>query len=229
VDAQFHEARLDESPDAAAEAFEALQAEVRRVREVVEGLPAALEPIDTKDYAPTLGAIAKSLAAIEQHPALRLTPEAFVAQLRQVRETAQEQGRRELTGAAQRLDAASAAMERLVAGERGARQQDKWLAITGAVAAVGGVLLWVALSGPIARAMPAAWHVPETMAAATLHLDRWNAGARLMASADPRTWAEITSSVELVRKNQTALDVCRRAAARTGKPQRCVMVVAPVN
>jgi hypothetical protein len=216
-----------EAPDAAAEAFEALQAEVRRVREVVEGLPAALEPIDTKDYAPTLGAIAKSLAAIEQHPALRLTPEGFVAQLRQVSATAQEHGRRELTGAVQRVDAAAREMECLVAGERGARQQEKWLAITAGVAAMGGVLLWVALSGPIARALPAAWHVPETMAAATLHLDRWDGGARLMASADPRTWAEITNSVELTRKNQGALDACRRAGARTGKFQRCVILAAP--
>jgi integrase len=65
-----------------AQAFEDLRAEVSVLRRAVEALPGAWEDSRPPDYAPSLGTIAKGLAAvdnrlagIETHPALRLTPE----------------------------------------------------------------------------------------------------------------------------------------------------------
>lgn len=60
----------EEPEDAAAEAFEALRAEVIQLRAGVESLSAAIQGQASPDYTPTLGAIAKSLAAVEGHPAL---------------------------------------------------------------------------------------------------------------------------------------------------------------
>ena len=85
----------DEPQDAAAEAFEAFRAEVAQLRTVLDGLPTT-----APDYSPTLAASAQSLASMEAHPALRLTPDALASQVRQASEAAQQQGRRELANAA---------------------------------------------------------------------------------------------------------------------------------
>ena len=207
--------------DDPAAAFEALRAEVAQVRAALDGRASA-----GPDYSPTLAAIAKSLAAIEAHPALRSTPEAFANQVRQASEALQQQGRRELASAVQRVDAAGAELERLAERQRTGREQVRQVAIMTAGGAVVGVIVWVCFSGPIARALPASWNVPERMAAATLRLDRWEAGARLMARANPQGWARLAQAAELDRTNRAALDDCRRAAARTARTQRCAVVVA---
>jgi hypothetical protein len=209
-----------EPQDAAAEAFEALKEEVAGVRAVLEGLPTT-----APDYSPTLAAIAQSLAAMEAHPALRLTPDALASQVRQASEAAQQQGRRELANAVQRVDAAGADLERLAARQRTGREQIRQVAIMAGVGALAGVIVWVCFSGPIARALPAGWSVPERMAAATLNLDRWDAGARLMQSDNPQSWVRIVEGEKLERENRAALENCWGAAKRMGKAQRCNVMV----
>ena len=213
----------DEAPgaeprDAAAEAFEALRAEVAQLR-------TALERLAPPDYSPTLAAIAQSLAAMEAHPALRLTPQDLASQVRQASEAAQQQGRRELANAVQRVDAAGADLERLAERQRTGREQVRQIAIMTAAGAVAGVIVWVCFSGPIARALPAGWSVPEKMAAATLNLDRWDTGARLMQSDNPQGWAQVAVGAKLERENRPALEDCWREATRTGKAQRCTVSV----
>lgn len=69
--------------DDAARAFGALQAEVATLRQAVEALPAIVEGATrATDYTPTLGAVVKVLTqvearivAIQDHPALKMTPE----------------------------------------------------------------------------------------------------------------------------------------------------------
>jgi hypothetical protein len=212
----------EETQDAAAEAFEALRAEVAQLRAALEGLPTT-----APDYSPTLAAIAQSLAAMEAHPALRLTPQDFASQVRQASETTQQQSRRELANAVQRVDAAGAELERLAEHQRAGREQVRQVAIMTGVGAVAGIIVWVCLSGPIARALPAGWSAPERMAAATLHLDRWAAGAQLMQSDNPQGWAQIVAGAKLERENPAALEACRSTATRTGKAQRCLVNVAP--
>ena len=215
------EAHGAEPQDAAAEAFEALRAEVAQLRTALEGLPTT-----APDYSPTLAAIAQSLAAMEAHPALRLTPQDLASQVRQASEAAQQQGRRELASAVQRVDAAGVELERLAERQRTGREQVRQVAIMTAVGAVAGVVVWVCVSGPIARALPAGWSVPEKMAAAALNLDRWDAGARLMQSENPQGWAQVAEGAKLERENRPALEACWRAATLTGKAQRCAVSVA---
>ena len=211
----------DEPQDAAAEAFEALRAEVGQLRAVLEGLPTT-----APDYSPTLAAIAQSLTTKEAHPALRLTPDALASQVRQASEATQQQGRRELANAVQRVDAASADLERLAERQRTGREQVRQVAIMTAVGAVAGVIVWVCFSGPIVRALPAGWGVPEKMAAATLNVDRWDAGALLMQSDNPQGWAQVMVGAKLERENRPALEACWAAAEKASKAQRCVVNVA---
>jgi hypothetical protein len=145
-------------------AFEALRAEVAALRTSLGD--GAGRPVP--DYAPTLGKMAASPAKIEAHPALQLTPEAFAYNVRQARDAAQQQGSRDMSAAIQRVDAAGAGLERLTERQRTGREQVRQVAIMTGVGAVAGVVVWVCLSGPIARALPASWSVPEPMAAATL-------------------------------------------------------------
>jgi hypothetical protein len=172
---------MDEDHDALgddpAAAFEALRAEVAALRASLGG-----DGRTVPDYAPTLGKMAGALTQIEAHPALQLTPEAFAYQVRQAREAAQQQGSRELSTAIERVDGAAAELARLVVQQRAGREQNRWLAIVAGTGAVFGVVVWVCFSGPIARTLPANWHVPERMAAATLRLERWEAGGQIMRS-----------------------------------------------
>ncbi|WP_091743335.1 DUF6118 family protein [Phenylobacterium immobile] len=179
-----------------AAAFEALRAEVAELRASVE------QGCDGPDYAPTLGKIAATLAGIEAHPALTLTPEAFASQVRQAREAAQQQGGQALGAVLQRVDAATAELERLAERQRTGREQVRQVAIMTTVGAVFGVVVWVGFSGPIARALPAGWSVPERMAAATLRLNRWEAGARLMQNANPHGWAQLVEASRALDRNR---------------------------
>jgi hypothetical protein len=63
------------------------------------------------------------------------------------------------------------------------------------------------------------------MAAATLRLDRWDAGARLMQSDIPQGWAQVVVGAKLERETRAALEDCWSAATRTGKAQRCAVVL----
>jgi hypothetical protein len=213
------EAHGAEPQDEAAEAFEALRAEVAQLRTALEGLPTT-----TPDYSPTLAAISQSLVAMEAHAALRLTPQDFASQVRQASEAAQQQGRRELSNAVQRVDAAGADLERLAERQRTGREQVRQVAIMTAVGAVAGVIVWVCFSGPVARTLPASWTVPERMAAATLRLDRWDAGGRMMASADPQGWGRIVEASQLEQANRRVLDGCRKDAG-SGGVHHCIVVI----
>lgn len=217
----------DEPEDAAAEAFEALRAEVTQLRAGVEGLSAAIMGQVSADYAPTLGAIAKSLTAIEAHPALQVAPETFAYRLREATELSTQQGRRELGNAVQRVVTAGADLERLASGWRTGREQVRQVAIMTAVGAVAGMVVWVCFSGPIARALPANWNVPERMAAATLRLDRWEAGGKVMQSASSQNWTKIVEAAELEAANREKLTHCRTLVAKSGERQSCTIVMEP--
>jgi hypothetical protein len=169
--------------------------------------------------------MAAALAKIKAHPALQLTPEAFAYQVRQASETARQEGGRQLEHAVQRLSGAAAELERVAVSQRTGREQVRQVSIMTAVGAVAGVIVWVCFSGPIARALPAGWSVPERMAAATLRLDRWGAGARLMASASPQGWARVAEASELEQANRSALDACQAVAGKAGRAQRCTIML----
>lgn len=206
----------DDPQDAATEAFEALRAEVTQLRAGIEGLSAKFQGQDPTDYAPTLGAIAMSLEAIERHPALQADPETYARQSQEANELSAKQRQADLETAVKRG---------LIVGEYRSRKHHKELVIGVVLAAIVGAFMWTIFSGSIFHRLFPNWNLPERMAAATLGLDRWAAGAKLMEGANPQEWARLVDAVDLERANRQVLDKCRTTAVRTGKSQRCTVVL----
>ncbi|MDB5580649.1 MAG: hypothetical protein JWR80_5825 [Bradyrhizobium sp.] len=218
--------------DAATEAFSQLKAEVALLRRAVEGLAAATERAEVPDYAPTLGkmtarleAVEKQVTAMARSPVLSLTPMRVAAEIQSVGAAAHQAARQDWKRAEGSLDNAVRVLGQVVPRPRETALQRRWLMAVGDGGVVAGIALWVGLSGPIARALPDRWQVAERMAAATLNLDRWNAGMRMMVGAGPQEWAKIVAMSAFEDDNRAALEACRQAAAKSGKAQACKVVV----
>jgi hypothetical protein len=209
-----------------AQAFEDLRAEVSELRRALEALPGAWEESRSPDYTPSLGTIAKGLAAvenrlagIEKHPALRLTPE-------QYQQAVAQAGNMLMREAVQKLDRAAQDAERerhRLAGLIGtARKQDEqrhWLLWTGLGALVVGLLV----SPFVAGMLP--FGGDSAVAAVIMKADRWNAGIALMQAGSPDGWRGVADASNLVRVNQEALAACRKAATKAKEEQRCTITV----
>jgi hypothetical protein len=197
------------------------------MRQALQSLPEVLKKIrPTADYTETLGAIAKKLeivgnfmAAIEQHPAIRMAP----AQHQQAIVAA---GEGLITKSVREFDSAKAAaaaerreLAAMIGTMRGQRKQMEWLALTGAVALMVGLLL----SPVAARLLPFGWD--GQIAAFIMNADRWGAGNALMQAQNPAAWRGLMDDFNLVKSNQAALGACRDAAAKTKKEQHCAIVV----
>ncbi|WP_068877447.1 MULTISPECIES: DUF6118 family protein [unclassified Phenylobacterium] len=215
----------EEAQDAAAVAFEQLRAEVAHVRAALEALGPVLRSVKAPDYSPTLGQIVQRLEAIESHPALKVTPDQHRWAVDRAAEAARRSVQQDVQEVFATVGRASSDIRRFAGELRTREQQGKALVYAAVGGLVAGAVLWVLLSGPIARALPASWRVPERMAAATLHLDRWEAGARLMETANPGAWGALVAASRLWRGNHDALDACARSAARAGRTQPCRVVV----
>jgi hypothetical protein len=209
-----------------AQAFEDLRAEVSELRRALEALPGAWEESRPPDYTPSLGTIAKGLAAvdsrlagIEKHPALRLTPE-------QHQQAVAQAGNMLMREAAQKLDRAAQDAERerhqlasLIGTVRKQDEQRNWLLWTGLGALVVGLLV----SPFVAGVLP--FGGDSAVAALIMKADRWNAGIVLMQAASPDGWRGVADASNLVRVNQEALATCREAAVKAKKEQRCTITV----
>lgn len=214
--------------EGAAEAFEALRAEVAQLRAGVEGLSAALKDHAAPDYAPTLGAMAKTLEEIGAHPALQLTPQGYGAEVRAGTEAIRRRLESDVQAAVTTIAHASGEVRRFAGDLRTREQQRTWLIRAGAGGLIAGAVAWALVAGPLARTLPASWRLPERMAAAALGLDRWQAGAQLMRTSDPTRWNGLAVASQLWTDNGATLEGCARSATRTGKDQRCtVTLVAP--
>lgn len=224
MDERLNEVDADEG-DSAAAAFENLRAEVAALRGSIDAFPAAVRDNRPPDYAPTLGAIVKAvqglekrLAAIEAHPAIRLTPEqhgraierAGAAALREAMETF-------------RNEAAAIGLERRQLGQivgaaldqEDQRRRQLWFAGAGAV--VGMILF------PLIAAFAPGGSILAALAAG--EINRWQAGGVLMHAESPEGWQELVSAATLARANADVIRACREAAKKTGKEQKCVIAV----
>ena len=209
-----------------AQAFEDLRAEVSELRLAVAALPGAWEDSRPPDYTPSLGTIAKGLAAvdsrladIEKHPALRLTPE-------QHQQAVAQAGNMLMREAAQKLDRAAQDAERerhqlagLIGTVRKQDEQRNWLLY----AASGALVVGLLVSPFVAGALP--FGGDSAVAAVIMNANRWNAGIALMQAGSPDGWRGLADASNLVRVNQEALAACREAAEKAKKEQRCTITV----
>src|SRR3954469_5635756 len=124
--------REDKQLDDATRAFEDLRAEVVVLRRAVEALGPALKENRAPDYSLTLGQIAKAqatvcehLAAMADHPALRLTPAAFGEQVERAGAEASRRVLRAAGGAAGAFSGASQEAQAMLGSAR-TREAQNW-------------------------------------------------------------------------------------------------------
>jgi hypothetical protein len=209
-----------------AQAFEDLRAEVSELRRAVEALPGAWEDSRPPDYTPSLGTIAKGLAAvdnrlagIEKHPALRLTPEQHQQAVAQAGNTLMREAAQKLDRAAQDAERERHQLAGLIGTVRKQDEQRNWLLW----AASGALVVGLLVSPFVAGVLP--FGGDSAVAAVIMNADRWNAGIALMQAGSPDGWRGLADASNLVRINQEALAACREAAARAKKEQRCTITV----
>ena len=171
-----------------AQAFEALRHELSLLHNAVANLTAARERIPDHTAAldgidRSLGNVRARLAAVEQTPAVSLTPAEMAKQINLAAQTVRVEDRRMLDTARAALDRSAGQIDSVVKRGQAADQQIErqiWCVVAGMLA---GIFVWAVLPGAIARSLPASWHVPEWMAARTMNMDQTDAGKRMIAAA----------------------------------------------
>ncbi|WP_267382416.1 MULTISPECIES: DUF6118 family protein [unclassified Sphingomonas] len=226
-----------EGEDGAAQAFDDLRAEVKLMRRAIERLTAErTEHPEGPDYSETLGVISKNLSATAQRvdalvnsPALALTPHEIGRQILEVGTAGRSEDRRAIAAARQTIEEVATRLDRQLESHVMADEQRRRLRYVaqnvGLIALVMGALLWAILAGPIARAMPASWLLPERMAARSLRMPMWQGGQRLMKAGDAQAFAGVLANNRLAVSNREALKACRKQAAKARKAVRCTIQV----
>ena len=200
--------------DGAAGAFERLRSEVALLRRAVEGLAADIGETPV-DYSPTLAELTEAVAEVNAHtsalgerPLLALAPE-------QLGSLFQIAAAKVLARPVAELEREHAALRQGAEALQAARQFDlrragSWRRTAGLVGggALAAILFWSLLLGPMARALPAAWGVPERLASATMALPPAQAGDQLLRRGDPQGYEALQVVRRLSRSELNALQAC---------------------
>lgn len=171
-----------------AQAFEAVRHELSLLHNAVANLTAARERIPDHTAAldgidRSLGNVRARLAAVEQTPAVSLTPAEMAKQINLAAQAVRAEDRRMLDTARASLDRSAGQIDGVVKrGQAADKQLERqiWCVAAGTLA---GIFVWAVLPGAVARSLPASWHVPEWMAARTMNMDQKGAGERMIAAA----------------------------------------------
>jgi hypothetical protein len=223
----------DQQPDAAAEAFEGVRSELALLRRAVERLAAErAEVSEIPDYSETLGRMAKALNATMQNVGVlakaaedNVAPRYVADRIVAAGTHARDEDRRTIATAGSELKTATRDLQGVVASARRGDEQNRWLMWTGIGGIVAGMLLWAALAGVVARAVPSSWLWPETMAAMSLDMPMWEGGQRMMRAASPDAFANIAAGDRIVTANRKALETCRKRASKLRKVVPCTVSV----
>lgn len=213
----------------AEEAFDHLRGEVALLRRAIEGLladPVKIPPEVSRQLraqSAELKRLAEDVQSLSSSPALGLTPDRMREQILAMHRTIAEKLEAPWKSTLADLRKVEAEFTSLAAQSRTGEQQELQIAMTAVVTAVLTLTAWLLLSGPIARTLPQRWQVAERMAAATLGLDRLQAGQRLVSRADPEAWLALGRARELVDLNAEALAACAEGKSAQRRPSGCVV------
>jgi hypothetical protein len=216
--------------DAAAEAFEGVRGELALLRRAIEGIAARDDRPEPPNYSETLGQITKLVTATYQRAETlrKAAEEETVARQVAVRVTgAVAEDRHAVKTAAGELRDATRALQSVTASARRSDEQNRWLLWTAIGGIVLGMIAWAVFAGIIARAVPASWQWPETMAARTLAMPMWEGGQRMMRTAGPEAFANIAAGDRIVTANREALEACRKRADKARKAIPCTISMLP--
>lgn len=216
---------IEDEADSAAAAFEDLRAEISVLRRAVEAIPASLRENRPSDYAPTLGAIVKAvqgvekrLAGIEDHPAIRLTPEQHGRAIERAAANVMREPMETFRNEAAALGLERRQLGQIIGAALTQESQRRWqLAFAGIGLALGFILF------PLVAALAPGGSYLSALAAG--ETNRWQAGGALMREASPEAWRELVTSANLARANAEAIKACGEAAAKAGKEQKCTIIV----
>lgn len=224
------ETESEESAVDAAQAFEALQAEVALQRQAIEALGEALDNILEGRALPNLSPdiarilqgqaqVGQQVEMLRQHPALKLTPAQHGEALAQAGSTVVREAVQQLRIATQAVECDRAQLRELVGSVQahGRHRRRLWWAASLALAA--GLLV----SPLLLRSLPIGWS--SQAAAFLVKQDRWAGGALMMELESPSQWLGMAEAMRLARTNEAALVGCRSLAAKTRREQRCAIVV----
>lgn len=224
-----------EAGDPATAAFSRLEGEIALMRRAVEKLATEKADIDIPDYSATLGEMAQDLNAVTTtmeeivaKPAMDLTPETMAERMDRAARYARQSDREQISAAENRYDHAVRELARVVASAKSAAYQRECLIWAASGGLFVGCLLWAILPGPIARALPESWHMPERIAMRVLREPSiWEGGVRLLRVGSPEAWQAISDAAEMRRQNQNAIDMCEQRASKSKRPIRCTVEVSP--
>jgi Family of unknown function (DUF6118) len=215
----------DHDDDGAARAFAELRAEVTILRRAMEDLPAVIKSIEPPDYAPSFGAVGKTLAGVEArlagiegHPALKLTAEQHGRAIGRAGAEIVERTLQQFDSVSHDLHNDSMRLEAIVRGMTDHHAQKMEWRQTLAVGVVVGLVLFPML----AAVLPGGSFLA---ALATGHVDRWQAGIDLMRWGDPVSSQALAAASRLVNANTDALKACEEAAKNAGATQKCTISV----
>lgn len=222
--------------DPAMAAFSELRGEIALMRRAVERLAAERADIAIPDYSETLGALAKNgevmvetYRALIQRPALSLTPDNLAREINLAGEAARKQDHARLLQTEDALEQAIGELKNMMRTVRDVERQGYWLGGVAIAGGLFGMLFLATLNGPVARALPASWLMPEKIAAEALDMPRWDAGARLMETANPESWRQIVQAARLADANRQPLDACYKRAADQKDSVECNILVKEMD
>lgn len=203
-----------------------LRAELTVARRAVEALPDAWAAHQPPDYGPSfilqeklLRGVVEGLAAVERHPALKLTPEQHQAAVAKAGEGLMSAAAKKLSDAATDMQSEQQQLAGLIGTVRGKSDQRVWLILVGAV-----VFIWTFAASPLMwRHMP--FELSSWSASVIMKDTRWDAGWDLLQAADPEAEQQAAVGFNLVKANRQTLVDCAAAAAKTQKDQRCTITV----
>lgn len=223
--------------DPATEAFARLEGEMAMVRHTVQNMARERADIVIPDYTATLGQMAgqlekvsKTLSMIGNKPAIELTPEDIAVQIKRASldmlcdaSDLFRQGRKD-------FDSATGQLNAIVGRVRIEAEQKRQTWRFAGMGLAAGILLWSILPGTIARAVPDSWQWSEWMAERALgDSSRWNAGSRMMQSADPLAWHALVAAADMQRDNRDKIEDCRKRANSSGKNVSCTLQIRAQN
>ncbi|MDR6708321.1 hypothetical protein J2X73_002692 [Novosphingobium sp. 1748] len=228
--------------NAAAEAFAGLAASVagmetrmeRRMdmlTRAVEHVAIEKQSIEIPDYTPTLakmnGVLAdmtKRMKAVEEAPALQMTPENLAARMQAAATKARQDDQATILQAKQTHSDAAHALWELHGRVLTIQEQRRRLMAVAGGGVFAGCLLWSFLPGVVVRALPTDWHLPERLAARTVGgASVWDAGSQMMQADNPSGWQVIVDAAEMRRQNRDTINTCEKAAAKAKEAVRCTI------
>ena len=223
--------------DPATEAFARLEGEMAMVRHTVQNMARERADIVIPDYTATLGQMAdqlaqvsKTLSTIGSKPAIGLTPEDIAVQIKRASLDMQRDASDLFRQGRKDLDLTTGRLAAIVGRVRTEDEQKRQTWRFAGVGLAAGILLWSILPGTIARAVPESWQWPEWMAERVLgESSRWNAGSRMMQSADPQAWHVLVAAADMQRDNRDKIEDCRKRANSSGKSISCTLQIRAQN